>query len=98
MKEIIGLKEVRHVAALARIRITDEEAERCRHELGGILGYIEKLNELDTSGIEPMSHVSHAGTPMREDEPATGNGVGDDLLGNAPERERNWFRVPQVIE
>jgi aspartyl-tRNA(Asn)/glutamyl-tRNA(Gln) amidotransferase subunit C len=98
MSEIIGLQEVRHVAALARLRLTDAEATACRRDLGNILAYIDTLNKLDTSKVEPMSHVRYTGTPMRADEPAGEGEYTAALLANAPARERNWYQVPQVIE
>lgn len=87
---------VRHVAALARLDMNDEELKQYGEQLNAILGYVEKLNELDTSGVEAMAHVNAGATPLREDE--LREGLGEKVLSNAPEREGDFFQVPQVIE
>lgn len=90
-------EEVQRVAMLARLKLTQEEEERLTKELGNILQYVGKLNQLNTSGIEPFTHPVDTTTPMREDivtnEPST-----EPLLANAPSRENNFFKVPKIIE
>ena len=89
--------EVEKVAALARLELSAEEVEHLSEDLSSILSYIAKLEELDTTEVEPTSHVVEMKTPFRDDvvtnEPAT-----DDALANAPEREEGYFVVPSIIE
>jgi aspartyl-tRNA(Asn)/glutamyl-tRNA(Gln) amidotransferase subunit C len=90
-------EQVRHVAALARLELSPQEEERIAGELEAILGYVDKLNELDVTNVAPTSHVFDVGAAFREDvvrnEPAV-----DELLENAPERWQGFFRVPKIIE
>lgn len=88
---------VRHIARLARIRVTDEEAARLRGELSRILDWVEQLGEVDTSGIEPMTRVVPTAMKMRPDE-VTDGGIAEDILANAPRREGSYFVVPKVVE
>lgn len=92
----ITAAEVEHVAQLARLRIDDKDAERLTEQMNSILSYMEKLNKLDTEGIEPMAHALNLDTPYREDEarPSLEN---DEALGNAPQRDGSFFLVPKVI-
>ncbi len=89
--------EVEHVAELARLRFEEDELERFVAQLGSIIGYVEKLSELDTTDVPPTYHVLDLPTPMREDavEPLLGQ---DEALGNAPAREGDYFTVPKFIE
>jgi|SRR5215510_7117291 len=93
----IGLEEVRRVAALARLALTPAEEELLTVQLDSILQFVEKLNEVDTSAVEPLAHVVAVGNALREDrignQPAT-----DLLLANAPAREKDFFKVPKIIE
>ncbi len=93
---------VRRIAGLARIAITDDEAARLVPELGNILGWIEQLGEVDTSGVEPMTAVIPNHLRLRDDvvdaDPLTGGGIRDAVLANAPEAEHGFFTVPKVIE
>ena len=93
----ITLEQVRHVARLARLRLSPDEEERVRADMDEMLAYVEKLNELDTNDIAPTAQVGEAGTPMREDE-VTNQPAADAMLANAPSRERNYFKVPKIIE
>jgi len=93
----ITLQEVEHVARLARLELTAEEKERMRAQLDSILSYIDKLNELDTSAIEPTSHVLPMTNVFREDE-VTSSLVQDAVLANAPDRHDRFFRVPRILE
>ena len=93
----ISLEDVQHVAALARLDLSPEEEEKLVTELGSILGYVEKLGELDTEGVAPTAHVLDVGPAFREDEVRNGPEV-DALLENAPDRWLSFFRVPKIIE
>jgi aspartyl-tRNA(Asn)/glutamyl-tRNA(Gln) amidotransferase subunit C len=92
--------EVQYVAELANLRLTDAEAARMAHDLSEILTHIEKLNELDTPGVEPMAQVLYeAGetATLREDvehQPLSNA----DALANAPQPGAGYFKVPKVIE
>jgi aspartyl-tRNA(Asn)/glutamyl-tRNA(Gln) amidotransferase subunit C len=93
-------KEVRYVADLANLRITDAEVAKFRADLDGILGHIDKLNELDVTGVEPMAQVlfeTADGATLRPDVPAPplGNPA---ALANAPQSGAGYFKVPKVIE
>ncbi len=89
--------EVERVASLARLSLSDEEAETLVGELDSLLGYVESLQELDTSGIAPTSHPISLPTPMRDDRLV---GVMDPELAvaNAPESAETAFVVPKVID
>ena len=98
MSEVrISLKDVEHVARLARLELGPEEKERMRRELDGILRYIDKLRAVDTEGIEPTSHAIPLTNVMREDvtRPSFPR---SEMLANAPERSGDFFRVPKIIE
>ncbi len=92
----IDSQEVMHVAKLARLNVSDRDAERLTSEMNSILAYMDKLNELDTSGIEPMAHALQLDTPFREDavKPSLSN---DNALENAPQKEGGFFVVPRVL-
>ena len=94
---MIERKDVEHVARLARLALTDDELERMREQLNGILAYIEKLNELDTESVEPTSHAVPMLNVMRDDEPGPCL-PRDEALANAPDRAGDFFRVPRIIE
>ena len=89
--------EVEQVARLARLELTDDEQERMTAQLDAILGYIDKLNALDTSAVEPTTTVIPMVSVMREDtvRPSL---TREDALENAPDREDVFFRVPRIIE
>ncbi len=93
----ISLEQVRHVARLARLELTKAEEQRLQHELSDILGYVDKLNELDTAAIAPTAQVGEAGAPGREDA-VTNPAAPDAMLANAPAREGFLFKVPRIIE
>lgn len=91
-------KDVYYVANLARLQLSDEEAEGLQKDMNKILGYIETLNELDTSDVEPLDHVTEVtATSFREDE-AKEPLSHEDALKNAPDADSDYFRVPKVIE
>ncbi|MEA2109860.1 MAG: Asp-tRNA(Asn)/Glu-tRNA(Gln) amidotransferase subunit GatC [Pseudomonadota bacterium] len=97
MSEQISKKEVRHVAALARLEMDEQELDSYGKDLGDILGYVAKLNEIDTSGVEPTAHVISMDTPFRDDERGE-SFTHEQSLKNAPQRQGFYFQVPQVIE
>jgi aspartyl-tRNA(Asn)/glutamyl-tRNA(Gln) amidotransferase subunit C len=90
--------EVRRIAALARLRLSPEEESRLAGELSAILDYVRQLEELDVSGVEPMTHALAAGeTPLREDAVLPGLSP-EEALANAPARAGTCFQVPRIIE
>jgi aspartyl-tRNA(Asn)/glutamyl-tRNA(Gln) amidotransferase subunit C len=88
---------VRRIARLARIAITDQEAERLEAELSGILDWVAQLDELDTSNVEPMTRVAAMTMKQREDV-VTDGFCADDILRNAPEVDDHYFVVPKIVE
>jgi aspartyl-tRNA(Asn)/glutamyl-tRNA(Gln) amidotransferase subunit C len=88
---------VAHIAALARIRLSEAELGPLADELSHILTWMEQLNEVDTSGVAPMASVAAAGLPMREDT-VTDGGQRDKILADAPRTARGLFVVPKVVE
>jgi len=93
----ITLEQVRHVARLARLDLSPEEEQTLQANMSEILAYVDKLNELDTSTVEPTTQVGEAGTPMRDDE-VTNHPQPEALLRNAPARVDNFFKVPRILE
>jgi aspartyl-tRNA(Asn)/glutamyl-tRNA(Gln) amidotransferase subunit C len=93
----ISKEDVKKVAELARLEFNEAQTEKFMNQLGNILEYIEKLNELDTDDVEPTSHVLDISTPLREDKVQKLLTI-DEVLQNAPESEDDFFVVPQVIE
>lgn len=93
----IQADQVKHVAHLARLAITDEEAEMFTKQLDAIISFAEQLNELDTTGVEPTSHVLDMKNVLREDKPEKGLPV-EEVLKNAPDHEDGQVRVPSIIE
>ena len=88
---------VKRVAHLARIKVTDEEAEALKGELNTILGFVEQLGEVDIAGVEPMTSVMPMAMKKRADVVTDGNKA-DDIVGNAPAAEDHYFQVPKVVE
>ncbi|TFE25754.1 Asp-tRNA(Asn)/Glu-tRNA(Gln) amidotransferase subunit GatC [Cohnella luojiensis] len=93
----ITIKDVEHVANLARLELSEAEKEQFAGQLNAILKYAEKLNELDTDGIEPTSHVLPLANVMREDAVKPSWPI-EKVLLNAPEEEDGQFKVPAVLE
>ena len=94
---MISREEVQHVARLARLHLTDDEAERMREQLDAILAYIDKLRELDVEGVEPTAHAVPLVNVMRDDALAPCLPQ-EQALANAPDRAGEFFRVPRIIE
>lgn len=90
-------EQVRHVALLARLELSPEELEHYASDLNSILGYVEKLGELDTSSVPPTSHAFHLENVFRDDtvHPCLTN---EEALANAPESEAGCFKVPAVLQ
>jgi aspartyl-tRNA(Asn)/glutamyl-tRNA(Gln) amidotransferase subunit C len=93
-------QEVRYVAALANLNLSDQEVAKLCEDLGEVLTHMEKLNELDTAGVEPMAQVlSEAGETATLGEDVDRPGIGQEAaLGNAPLAGSGFFKVPRVIE
>ncbi|GAE28174.1 aspartyl-tRNA(Asn) amidotransferase subunit C [Halalkalibacter wakoensis JCM 9140] len=93
----IQIEQVKHVANLARLAITEDEAKMFTEQLGKIISFAEELNELDTTGVEPTTHVLDMKNVLREDKPQKGLPV-EEVLKNAPDHEDGQIRVPSIIE
>ncbi|MBP7049404.1 MAG: Asp-tRNA(Asn)/Glu-tRNA(Gln) amidotransferase subunit GatC [Phycisphaerae bacterium] len=93
----IDAEQVRKVAKLARLALTDAEIEEFTGQLGAILGYVEKMNELDTTGVEPLAHCLPISNAFRADEVRESLGT-ETTLANAPDRDGSFFRVPKILE
>ncbi len=90
-------EEVEHVALLGRLKLTEEERARFTTQLNSILEHFEQLQQIDTTGVPPMSHAVAITNVFREDEPRPSL-TPDEALQNAPDREEDYFQVPRVIE
>jgi aspartyl-tRNA(Asn)/glutamyl-tRNA(Gln) amidotransferase subunit C len=88
---------IRRIARLARLGVEEQDVVRLQGELGGILGWIEQLSELDVEGIEPISGVGQAALRMRADVVTDGDQV-EAVLSNAPSRAGAFYSVPKVVE
>jgi aspartyl-tRNA(Asn)/glutamyl-tRNA(Gln) amidotransferase subunit C len=93
----VDIATVRRVARLARIAVTDADAERMTGELNAILGFVEQLNEVDVTGVEPMTSVIPIEMKKRQDVVTDGGKAGD-IVANAPVTAENFFLVPKVVE
>ena len=93
----VDIATVKRVAHLARIAVSDEDAERMTGELNVILGFVEQLNEVDVSGVEPMTSVIPMEMKKRQDAVTDGSKA-DDIVANAPATQENFFLVPKVVE
>ena len=93
----VDLATVKRVAHLARIAVSEDEANRMMGELNGILGFVEQLSEVDVTGVEPMTSVTPMAMKKRIDEVTDGDKA-DDVVANAPATDRNFFLVPKVVE
>ena len=93
----VSTEQVRHIARLARIAMSDAEIERLAPELNNILGWVEQLAEVNTDGVEPLTAVIDQKLRLRDDVVNDGN-IRDEVLANAPEAQHGFFAVPKVIE
>ena len=97
MANIISDETIEYVGILAKLELSDEEKEAAKKDMGRMLDYIDKLNELDTPGVEPMSHVFPVTNVFREDV-VTNRDERDNILANAPEQKDGAFKVPKTVE
>lgn len=93
----VDAANVRRIARLARIAVTDAEVAELEGELNAILNFIEQLSEVNVDGVEPMTSVTPMRMKSREDV-VTDGGIADDILANAPARQDHYFVVPKVVE
>ena len=96
MANIISDETIEYVGILAKLELSGEEREQAKADMGRMLDYIDKLNELDTDGVEPMSHIFPARNVFREDVVTNGDESGD-ILRNAPSEKEGMFVVPNVM-
>ena len=92
---MITIKDVEHVAKLARLELTEQEKEMFTHQLGDVLEHVEKMNEVNTQGVEPMNHPIDFSNVMREDNKIYEN-TREELMQNAPDVEGEFFKVPKI--
>lgn len=97
MANIISDETIEYVGILAKLELSDEEKERAKSDMGRMLDYIDKLGELDTEGVEPMSHVFPVQNVFREDVVTNGD-TREALLTNAPEQKDGMFMAPKTFE
>jgi len=93
----VDIATVKRVARLARIAVTEDDASRMAGELNTILGFVEQLNEVDVTGVEPMTSVIPMEMKKRQDGVTDGNKAVD-IVANAPATDENFFLVPKVVE
>ncbi len=97
MANIISDETIDYVGILSKLELSDQEKEQAKKDMGRMLDYIDKLNGLDTSQVEPMSHVFPVHNVFREDVVTNGD-VREDILENAPEQKDGQFQVPKTVE
>lgn len=97
MSNTITLETIDYVAILAKLDLTPEEKLQAQKDMSNMLDYIDKLNELDTTGVEPMSHVFQVTNVFREDVVANGDDSAA-ILSNAPASKQGMFQVPRTVE
>ncbi len=97
MANIISDETIEYVGILAKLELSEEEKEKAKNDMGKMLDYIDKLNELDTSNVEPMSHVFPVSNVFREDVVVNGNNR-ENILKNAPEQRDGAFVVPKTFD
>ena len=97
MANIISDETIEYVGILAKLELSEEEKEQTKKDMANMLDYIDTLNELDTSGVEPMSHVFPVNNVFREDV-VTNEDDRDEILANAPEAKDGAFVVPKTFD
>lgn len=97
MANIISDETIEYVGILAKLELSGEEKEAAKKDMGRMLDYIDKLNELDTSGVEPMSHVFPINNVFRQDVVTSGDDR-DNILKNAPQQKDGAFKVPKTVD
>ena len=93
----IDLKTIKHISKLSRISVDDEKAKKLAEDMNSIFDFIEKLNQLDTNNVEPLTSVAETTLKLREDEVKSGN-IREQVLKNSPEDNEDFFVVPRVVE
>ena len=93
----IDLKTVKHISKLSRISIDDKKAKKLSDDLNSIFKFIEKLNQLDTKEVEPLTSIAETNLKLRKDEIKSKN-LREDILKNSPEDNKDFFVVPKVVE
>ena len=93
----IDLKTIKHISKLSRISVDDAKANKLAGDLNSIFDFIEKLNELNTDNVEPLTSVAETTLKLREDEVKSEN-IRDQILKNSPDENEDFFVVPRVIE
>ena len=93
----IDLKTIKHISKLSRISVDDEKADKLAGDLNSIFDFIEKLNELNTDNVEPLTSVAETTLKLRADEVKSEN-IRDKILKNSPEENEDFFVVPRVVE
>lgn len=93
----ISNETIEYVGILAKLELSETEKEQAKKDMSSMLDYIDKLNELNTDGVEPMSHVFDFNNVFREDIVTNNNNV-EDILKNAPAVKNNSFKVPKTVE
>lgn len=97
MANIISDETIEYVGILAKLELDEEQKEQAKKDMGRMLDYIDKLSELDTEGIEPMSHVFDVQNVFREDIVTNGD-MSEEVLQNAPQQKDNMFVVPKTFD
>lgn len=97
MANIIDDNAIEYVGVLAKLELSAEEKQQAKKDMGRMLDYIDKLNELDTTDVEPMSHVFAVQNVFREDVVTNGDDS-EKILSNAPQQKSNMFAVPKIFE
>ena len=97
MANIISDETIEYVGILTKLELSDEEKEQAKKDMANMLDYIDTLNELDTSGVEPMSHVFPVNNVFREDVVTNGDDR-EEILANAPEAKEGAFVVPKTFD
>jgi aspartyl-tRNA(Asn)/glutamyl-tRNA(Gln) amidotransferase subunit C len=93
----INLKTIKHISKLSRISVDDKKADKLAGDLNSIFDFIEKLNELNTDKVEPLTSVAETTLKLRTDEVKSKN-IRDQILKNSPEENEDFFVVPKVVE
>lgn len=96
MANIISDETIEYVGILAKLELSEEEKEQAKKDMGSMLDYIDKLNELDTTGVEPMSHVFPVDNVFREDVVTNGDDR-DEMLANVPQKKDGTYMVPKTF-
>lgn len=97
MANVISDETIEYVGILAKLELSDEEKEQAKTDMASMLDYIDKLNELDTDGVDPMSHIFPVNNVFREDVVTNGDDR-ENILSNAPEEKDGMFNVPKTFD